>query len=311
MYIIGENIHIISQKVKDALVAKDAMFFQELAVKQVEAGAQALDLNLGPRKKDGEEVFPWMVKTVEAVVDVPLSFDSTNLLGIEAGLKQVTKAQPIINSTSAEPERLEKVPLVAKKYNSRLVALTMGSSGIPISADERVNIALEMLIPRMLEIDFPMSDLIFDPLVLTVSGCQEYCPQLIETIRTLQYAWSPTPNISVGISNVSNAVPAENRPLINRIYCAMLMGVGLKMMIANPLDHKLKETIRVIEERDESSALNRLLLKLADRMAASEHLQPEDVDMKDPEQVAIWRTVQILMNKVIYADSYLEQETAV
>ncbi len=311
MYIIGENIHIVSQKVKDALAVKDAMFFQDLAVKQVEAGAQALDLNLGPRKKDGEEIFPWMVETVEAVVDVPLSFDSTNLLGIEAGLKKVTKAQPLINSTSAEPERLEKVPLLAKKYNTRLIALTMGSSGIPVSADERVSIALETLIPRMLEIDFPMSDLIFDPLVLTVSGCQEYCPQLIETIRTLQFAWDPTPTISVGISNVSNAVPNENRPLINRIYCAMLMGVGLNMMIANPVDHKLKETIRVIEERDESSAYNRLLLKLADRTAAAEELQPEDVDMNDPDQLAVWRTVQILMNKVIYADSYLGQETAV
>ena len=73
-----------------------------------------------------------MVETVEAVVDVPLSFDSTNLTGIEAGLKKITKAQPIINSTSAEPERLEKVPLLAKKYNARLIALTMGTSGIPV-----------------------------------------------------------------------------------------------------------------------------------------------------------------------------------
>src|SRR5512139_1072679 len=149
MYILGENIHIISEKVKEALAIKDARFFQELAVKQVEAGAQALDLNLGPRKKDGEVVFPWMVETVQAVVDVPLSFDSTNLVGIEAGLKKITKAQPIINSTSAEPERLEKVPLVAKKYNTKLIALTMGSSGVPVTADERVNIALEVLIPRM------------------------------------------------------------------------------------------------------------------------------------------------------------------
>ena len=218
MYILGENIHIISEKVKAALSERDARFFQELAVQQVEAGAKALDLNLGPRKKDGEEVFPWIVQTVEAVVDVPLSFDSTNIVGIEAGLKKITRAQPIINSTSAEPERLQKVPLVAKKYNAKLIALTMGSSGIPMAADERVNIALEILIPRMLEVDIPISDLIIDPLVLTVSGCQEYCPQLIETVRTLQYAWDPPPTISVGLSNVSNAVPAENRALINRVY---------------------------------------------------------------------------------------------
>jgi len=307
MYIIGENIHIISEKVKLALQEKDAKFFQELAVSQVEAGAQALDLNLGPRKKDWEEVFPWIVKTVEAVVDVPLCFDSTNILGIEAGLKNITRAQPIINSTSAEPERLEKVPLIAKQYNTRLIALTMGSGGIPVAADERVNIALEKLIPRMLEVDFPITDLIIDPLVLTVSGCQEYCPQLPEAIRTLQFAWDPPPSISVGLSNVSNAVPAENRPLINRTYLAILMGVGLQMMIANPLDKELKETIRIIEERDDSSTVGRLYLKIADRMAAMEEPSVDDVDFNDPQQVAIWKTVQILLNKVIYAESYLTQ----
>jgi 5-methyltetrahydrofolate corrinoid/iron sulfur protein methyltransferase len=307
MYIIGENIHIISEKVKEALSARDAHFFQEQAVKQVEAGAQALDLNLGPRKKDGEEVFPWIVDAVQAVVDVPLSFDTTNLAGIEAGLKKITKAQPIINSTSAEPERLEKVPLLAKKYNTRLIALTMGSSGIPVAADERVNIAVEALIPRMMEIDYAMENLIIDPLVLTVSGCQEYCPQLIEAVRTLQFAWDPPPTISVGLSNVSNAVPAETRPLINRVYCAMLMGVGLQMMIANPMDEKLKDVIRIIETKDSSTADGRLYIKIAERIAAMEEPQFEDVDPGDPEQMAIWKTVQVLLNKVIFADGYLNQ----
>jgi 5-methyltetrahydrofolate corrinoid/iron sulfur protein methyltransferase len=297
--------------VKDALKEKDARFFQELAVKQEEAGAQALDLNMGPRKKDWEEVFPWMVETVEAVSGLPLSFDSTNLNGIEAGLKKVTRAQPIINSTSAEAERLEKVPLLAKEYDTRLVALTMGKSGIPVGADERVNIALEALIPRMLEIDFPIENLIIDPLVLTVSGCQEYCPELIEAVRTLQYAWDPPPAISVGLSNVSNSVPHVNRPLINRVYAAMLMGAGLQMMIADPLDAELKETIRIIEERDERTPVGRLYLKIADRIAAMEEPTADDVEMDDPQQVDIWKTVQILLNKVIYADSYLGQETMI
>jgi cobalamin-dependent methionine synthase I len=306
MYIIGENIHIISEKVKEALANKDVKYFQESAVHQVEAGAQALDINLGPRKKDGEEVFPWMVEILEEVVDVPLSFDTTNLVGMEAGLKKISKNQPIINSTSAEPARLEKVPLLAKKFDARLIALTMGSSGIPVAADERVNIAIESLIPRMLEIDYSMENLIIDPLVLTVSGCQQYCPQLIEAVRTLEFAWDPPPTISVGLSNVSNAVPAVNRPLINRTYCAMLMGVGLQMMIANPMDEKLKETVRIIEERDENSALGRLFLKIADRTRDMEELSIDDVDTSDPEQVAIWKTVQILLDKVIYADGYLD-----
>jgi 5-methyltetrahydrofolate corrinoid/iron sulfur protein methyltransferase len=307
MYIIGENIHIISQAVKDALRDHDREFFMELALKQVEAGAQCVDVNLGPRKKDWEEVFPWMVQTLETVVDVPLSIDTTNVDGMEAALKTITKAQPILNSTSADPERLEKVPELVKKYGSKVIALTMTKSGIPVGADERIGIALEHLIPRCMELDIPIEDLIIDPLVLTVSGCQEYCPELIEAVRTIQFAWDPPPGISVGLSNVSNAVPNKNRPLINRVYCAMLMGAGLQMMIADPLDNDLLEVIRIVEERDESTPVGALYVKIHDRVAAMEHPEISDIDMSDPEQAKIWKTVQILLNKVIYADSYLEQ----
>ncbi len=305
MYIIGECIHIISEKVKEALAAKDREFFMDLAVKQVEAGAKAIDINLGPRKKDWAEVFPWIVETVETVVDVPLSIDTTNVDGMEAALQKITKAQPILNSTSAEPERLEKVPLLAKKYNAKVIALTMKTEGIPVEADARVNIAVESLIPRMMEVDLPMENLIIDPLVLTVSGCQQYCPHLIETVRTLQYAWDPAPNISVGLSNVSNAVPNENRPLVNRVYLAMLMGVGLQMMIANPFDEKQNQVIKWIETKDSSSPLAKVYNCIAQRTANGEEPQSDDFDMSDPDQAAIWKTTQILLNKVIYADSYL------
>jgi 5-methyltetrahydrofolate corrinoid/iron sulfur protein methyltransferase len=307
MHIIGENIHIISQAVKDALRDRDREFFMEMALKQVEAGAKSIDLNLGPRKKDWEEVFPWIIESVETVVDVPLSIDTTNVFGMEAALKTITKAQPILNSTSADPERLEKVPELAKKYNAKVIALTMTKSGIPIGADERIGIALESLIPRCQELDIPIEDLIIDPLVLTVSGCQEYCPECIEAVRTLQYAWDPPPRISVGLSNVSNAVPRQNRPLMNRVYCAMLMGAGLQMMIADPLDKELLEVIRTIEERDESTPVGALYVKLHDRIEAMEQLEISDVDLSDPAQAEIWKTVQILLNKVIYADSYLDQ----
>jgi 5-methyltetrahydrofolate corrinoid/iron sulfur protein methyltransferase len=305
MYMIAENIHIISPKVKAAIANRDARFFQNLAVKLVDAGADAVDLNIGPQKKAGHEILPWLVETVEKVVDVPLVFDTTNLAAIEAACETVSKAQPIINSTDAREERLETVPLVAKKYNTRLVALTMAEGMIPVGADERVSIALEKLIPRMLEIDFPIPDLIIDPLVLTVSGCQEYCPECIEAVRTLKFAWDPPPLTNGGLSNVSNAVPNEMRPLLNRTYMVMLMGAGIDMVIADPLDEELKEWIRVVEERDESTALNRLLVKLYDRVAAMEELQPGDIDMSDPAQAKIWKTVQVVLNKVIYTDSYL------
>lgn len=307
MYIIGENIHILSEKVKEALNNHDREFFMDLAVRQVEAGAKAIDVNLGPRKKDFAEVWPWIISSLEAVVDVPLSIDTTNVEGMEVALQNIKKAQPILNSTSAEPERLEKVPALAKKYGAKVIALTMGTSGIPVEADARVNIAVETLIPHLMEIGFNMDDLIIDPLVLTVSGCQQYCPELIGAVNMLQYAWDPAPKISVGLSNVSNAVPRENRPLINRVYLAMLMGVGLQMMIADPLDKKQNQVIQWIESKDTSTPLARLYNKIAERTGAGEEPQMEDFDMSDPEQVAIWKTTQILLNKVIYADGYLNQ----
>jgi 5-methyltetrahydrofolate corrinoid/iron sulfur protein methyltransferase len=304
MYIIGENIHIISQKVKEAIAERDIKFFQDLAVKQVEAGADALDLNIGPQKKTGHEIMPWLVKGVQEVVDVPLSLDTTNLAAIEEGLK-VAKGQCIINSSSAEDERLATVPPLAKKYNAKLIALTMGKGGIPVSAEERVNIALEKLIPRAIELDMPMEDLLIDPLVLTVSGCQEYCPECVEAVRILKLAGDPPPMTNVGLSNVSNAVPREMRPFINRTYCVMLMAAGVDYAIADPLDEQLKDFIRIVNERDDSTGVAKLLLTLYDKTAAMDKFTADDVDMGDPEQVDIFKTVQILYNDVIYTDSYL------
>ena len=306
MYIIGENIHIISPRVKEALAERDGAFFTDLARRQVVAGAQALDLNIGPRKKDGPEVMEWLIDCVCPGADgAAFSLDTTNLAAIEAGLKKLERGRAIINSTSAEPERLEKVPLVAAHYGAKLVALTMGSGMIPVKADERVEIALEKLIPRALEVGMPVEDLIIDPLVLTVSGCQEYCPECIEAVRTLKFAWDPAPTVSVGLSNVSNAVPREMRPLLNRVYMVMLMAAGVDMVIADPFDEDLKEAIRIVEERDASTPVGQLYLTLFDRTAEMGELEAADVDMRDTEQADIFKTVQVLLNKVIYTDSYL------
>ncbi|MBS3784321.1 MAG: dihydropteroate synthase [Anaerolineae bacterium] len=305
MYIIGENIHVVSPAVARAIEQRDAKFFQDMAVRQVDAGASAVDLNIGPQKKAGHEILPWLVETVEEVVDAPLVFDTTNLDAIEAACQVVSKAQPIINSVSAKEESLESVPLVAKKYNTRLIGLTMESGMIPVSADERVTIAIEKLIPRMLEIDFPMEDFIIDPLVLTVSGCQEYCPEFIEAVRMIKFAWDPAPKTNAGLSNVSNAVPHEMRPLLNRVYQVMIMGAGIDMIIADPFDKDLMEFIRIVEERDDSTALGESLIKLHDRIEMMEEPQAPDFDLDDPEQQAIWKTIQVLQNEIIYTDSYL------
>jgi 5-methyltetrahydrofolate corrinoid/iron sulfur protein methyltransferase len=305
MYMIGENIHIISPRVKEALAERDGGFFVELARKQQAAGADALDLNIGPQKKSGPEVMDWLVDCMqEAVPGMTISFDTTNLAAIEVGLEKLDGGA-IVNSTSAEEERLANVPPLAAKYGAKLIALCMEKSGIPVTADARVGIAMEKLIPRAQEVGMPIQDLMVDPLVLTVSGCQEYVPHAIEAVRMLKMVADPPPMTVVGLSNVSNAVPAEHRPLLNRVYMVMLMGAGLDAAILDPLDDDLMQVIETVETRDDSTPVQALYLKLFDAVQAGEELQAEDVDMDDPAQRAIWKTVEVLLNKVIYTDSYL------
>lgn len=305
MYKIGENIHIISPKVKAAIADRDGGFFVELAREQQEAGADCLDLNIGPQKKTGPEIVDWLVDCMqEAVPGMTLSFDTTNLAAIETGLKKVG-ANAMVNSASAEEARLENVPPLAAEYGAKLIALCMEKSGIPVSADARIGIAMEKLIPRAEELGIPMENLFVDPLALTVSGCQEYVPESIETVRMLKMVADPPPMTTIGLSNVSNSVPNEMRALIDRVYLVMLMAVGLDSAILNPLDAQLMDTIRTIEERDDSTPVKALFLNLFDAVMVGDEFQPDQVDMNNPEEVEIWKTYQVLMNKVIYTDSYL------
>ena len=304
MLIIGENIHIIAPTVKNAIAERDTATIQRLAKAQVDKGADILDLNIGPQTRSGPEVMTWMVNAVQEVTDVGLSFDTTNLAAIETGLK-LAKHQAMINSTSAEPERLEKVPEVAARYNAKLIALLMGKGGIPVTAEERVAIAIDQLVPRAMEVGIPMEDLFLDPLVLTVAGCQEYCPHAVEAVRYIKQGMDPAPMTIGGLSNVSNNVPNENRSLLNRVYLVMLMAAGIDAVIADPLDRRLMETIRIVEQRDDSTPVGNLLLSLYDATAAMEELEPSQVDMNDPDQVDIWKTVQVLLNKTIFTESYL------
>ncbi len=304
MLIIGENITIGTEEVQKAITERNAEVIQRRAVAQVEHGAGMLDLNIGPQKRHGVEVMSWIVDAVQEVVDVPLSLDTTNVAALEAGLKRCEK-QAMINSTSADPERLESIMPLAAEYNAKVIALTMGKT-IPSTTEGRAELAMEVLIPKAMELGIPMEDLYLDPLVLTVQGMQDYAPQTLEALRYFKQMADPPPMTVVGLSNISNDVPWEQRSLINRTYLVMLMAAGLDAAIANPLDEKQNEFIRIVEERDDSTPVGKLLLNLYDATAAMEELDPALVNMDDPDQVAIWKTVQILENKVIYAHGYLK-----
>jgi len=303
MLIIGENITIGTDAVLDAVEERNAEVIQRKAISQVEHGAHMLDLNIGPQKRRGVEVMEWIVDAVQEVVDVPLCLDTTNVAALEAGLKRCKK-QAMLNSASANPERLESVMPLAAKYNAKVIALTMKKS-VPPTAEGRANLVMEVLIPKAMELGIPMGDLYLDPLLLTVQGMQDYAPHTLEALRYFKQLADPPPMTVVGLSNVSSNIPWEHRSLINRTYLVMLVAAGLDAAIANPLDDEQNEFIRIVEERDESTPTGRLLVNLHNAIAAMEDVDPSLVDMDDPQQAAIWKTVQILENKVIYAAGYL------
>jgi 5-methyltetrahydrofolate corrinoid/iron sulfur protein methyltransferase len=302
--IIGENIHIIAPPVKAAIEARDAKFLQDLARRQVEAGAGVVDLNIGPQKKLGAEIMPWLVEAVQQVTDVPLSLDTTNLAAMEAGLRKCARPA-LLNSASADPARLDSVMRLAARYGARVIALTMGVDGIPTTADGRAAIALDALLPAAEAAGVPVEDVYLDPLVLTVNCNQDVAHESVEAIRMFKMLADPPPTTVVGLSNISNGCPPETRPLINRTMLVMVLGAGLDSAIADPFDTAQNEWIRIVEQRDTHSPLGSLVVALYDAVAAMEELDSGLVDESDPEQVALYKTYRMLCNEVIYADSYL------
>ena len=304
---IGENIQILNKRVRDAIDNRQPEYLRQLAKVQVAKGARRLDLNTGPRKKDGTVAMPWLIGEVYSVAPVPLSLDTINPAALEAGLRKCQElgAAAMINSTSADPDRLEAVMPLAAKYEADVIALTMGKN-LPTTADERVDLAISVIMPKVMEMGIPPQKVFFDPLVLTVNGSQSHAPETLNAIRFLKVVSDPPPMTVVGLSNISNSVPNENRSLINRVFLVMLMGAGLDAAILDPLDKAQNEAIRIIEEMDASTPAGSLLLSIHQASAASEPVDESAVDMSDPEQVAIWRTVQILENRIIYAHSYLQ-----
>lgn len=307
MFKIGESIQVLNRRVRDALDKRQGDYIRQLARAQVDHGADALDLNTGPRKRDGAQVLPWLVDEVHGVAEVPLSLDTINAEAMAAGLQRCQELgiRAIINSTSADPARLDATLPLAAEYGAEIIALTMGKN-LPATADERVELAVSVILPRAMELGVEPERIYFDPLVLTVNGCQEHAPETLNAIRFLKLASDPPPKTVVGLSNISNSVPAENRSLINRVYLAMLMGAGVDAAILDALDEEQNQVIRILETRDDSSPLGRLYLAVHDAAAAGESLDESVVDHSDPDQVAVWRTVQILENNIIYAHSYLQ-----
>ena len=165
MILIGENIHILSKVVSEAIKARDEKPLQELAVKQAQAGADYIDLNIGPARKD-PDVMKWLVQVIQEVVNKPLSLDTTNPVAMEAGLS-VCKIPPLINSASGKQESKEKMLPLAEKYNCDVVLSVLIDAGIPTDSSSRAEAIMES-VAYANEIGIPNERIWVDPIMLSL-----------------------------------------------------------------------------------------------------------------------------------------------
>lgn len=294
MIIIGENIHVIAKDVSVAIRERDAKVIQGLAREQTQTGADYIDLNVGPMKKDTEETMKWLVNCVQEVTDLPLSIDTMNPVATEAGLK-FCKKRPLINSASGKTDSKAQMLPLAKKYNCEVVISVMTDKGMPPEVESKIDSIMET-VSYANELGIPNEDIWVDPIILPVSTAgegQNIAVGNLEFIKILQDVL-PGVKSTVGLSNISNGVPAHLRPVLNRTYLVMLGRNGLYSAIADPLDEELMAFMK-----GEIPQIADLIYRTMDG---------EEIDLSPLSQKegAYVKTARVLMAQSLYSDAWLE-----
>jgi 5-methyltetrahydrofolate corrinoid/iron sulfur protein methyltransferase len=290
---IAESINIMSKTIGPAMKEKDPKPIQAMAIAEAEAGSDILDVNIGPARKGGSEMMEWLVKTIHEVVDLPLSLDTTNLEAMEAGLKAHKKGgRPLMNSVSCQADRIDAGLDMAKRYDCLMVGLLWGTDGMPRDVNERGALAAE-LIYKANEKGIKNEDIFIDPIATPVSGEINQVLACTEFMGMLQDI-GPGCKSTVGLSNVSNGAPDHLRPALNGPYALMLQKQGLYSSIVDANDKDLMAICK-----GEKPGLEALVAKIMDGESI-------DISSLSEEEQKCAKTVNVLMGKSLYSDSWLD-----
>jgi len=243
MFIIGELINGMYANIALALKDHDKVAVQKCALEQIASGADALDVCCGPASKNPLIDLPWLVEVIQEVTDKPLCLDSSKPKVIQEGLK-VAKNKIIINSTTADKEKLETLIPLAMQYKAKLIGITINAKGIPQNKDQRLELAAT-IITCAHELGFPIEDLYLDPIAMPVNVAQNQIKDILEAITEFKMIFKPSPKTIVGLSNVSQGT--KLRSLINRAFLTMAVASGLDSAILDPQDKELMDTLITAE----------------------------------------------------------------
>jgi 5-methyltetrahydrofolate corrinoid/iron sulfur protein methyltransferase len=243
MIVIGERINGMFKKVREAIQKKDAAAIQDLAVRQVKAGAGILDINVGTASADPASDMVWLVTTVQQTVNVPLSIDSARYESLEAGLAAV-RGKKVLNSTTGKADDLARLLPLAKKHGAAVIGLTIDEEGVPSTTDRRVEIAATIMAAAM-ENGISSEDLYIDPITLPVNCAQDQPTRVFSAISQFRMLSDPPPHTCIGLSNISQRL--KEHQLLNRTFLVMCMAHGLDSAILDPLDEELMNAMITAE----------------------------------------------------------------
>lgn len=289
MILIGENIQILSKVVSNALKEKDEKPLQELAIRQAKAGADYIDLNVGPARKD-PDVMKWLAGVIQEAVNKPLSLDTTNPVAMEAGLS-VCKIPPLINSASGKQESKDKMLPLAVKYNCDVVLSVLIDAGIPTDSSSRAEAIMET-VAYANEIGIPNERIWVDPIMMPISVDQPQVVELFEFMKILQDI-CPGAKSTLGLSNLSNGAPEHLRGILNRICLVMLDRYKCFSAIVDSFDEELVKLAK-----GQLPDIQNLIYRAMD--------EEVDVSGLPKKEVDIVKTVNVLMGKSLYSHSWLE-----
>ena len=237
MYVIGELINGMFSNVKKAIQEQDSAVIQELAKAQEQAGAYALDVNVGPASRDAVGAMLWLVENIRKVSQLPVAIDTAKWEVMEEIIPQVP-GEMIINSSKADEDILDKYVPLAVANNAGLIGLTIDQAGVPNDVDKRVELAATIL-TKCAEHGLDVDKLLIDPIILPINVAPQQADHVLRSLEQMKMLHDPAPHFLLGLSNLSQN--CANRSLINRTYLAMARGSGLDAAILDPLDTELMD----------------------------------------------------------------------
>ena len=236
--LIGERINPTGRKKLAEEIKNGSLFsVKREAVDQVRAGAHLLDVNMGVGGIDQVQAMHDAIREVSQITDAPLTIDTSDTKSLEAGLRAYP-GRALINSVSAEKERIEEFLPLAKKYGAAILCLPITEDGVPKSAEDRASV-INGIIEAAKKNGLKDGDFLLDALVMTISADQNACLEVLKTLQIYRTRFGYP--ATMGLSNVSFGLP--NRPLINSTFFAMCLAAGLDAPIMNPYDEKMQETL--------------------------------------------------------------------